>query len=357
MIVEIIRFFFILVGAIAGAYATNLVKTPEPSSYRLFALILSIILGSGVGYVVGGVLGRRLAGTLSWIENNIQKIPLGELISSVAGLIVGLIVAFLFSLPAQLIPDNFRIIKIFYNIFAFVIFGWLGLRIGSRRWEDLDRLMHSSRTVSGSLAPGGKVSRKLLDTNIVIDGRIIDICRTGFLEGELILPRYVLKELHLISDSEDSMKRARGRRGLDVMHQLQQESNVNVTISETDYYDIAEVDAKLVRQAKETGAVVLTNDYNLNKVAALEGVKVLNINELANAVKPVVISGEDMAVKVIREGKELGQGVGYLDDGTMVVVEGGSDQVGNTINLTVTSVLQTSAGKMIFAKVINGQRG
>lgn len=357
MIVEIIRFLFVLAGALVGAYGSNLIKTPGSPSYRLIVLIISIIVGSGIGYVVGGVLGRRLAKALNWIENNIQKIPLAELISSVAGLIVGLVVALFFSLPASFIPDSFRIVKFFYTIFVFVIFGWLGLRIGSRRWEDLDRLLHARLPVEGGQVSANLSARKLLDTNIVIDGRIIDICRTGFLEGELILPRFVLKELQLIADSEDPLKRARGRRGLDVLYALQQEPHVRVEISENDYSGIVDVDAKLVRQAKETGAVILTNDYNLNKVASLEGVGVLNINELANAVKPIVLPGEDMAVKVIREGKEIGQGVGYLDDGTMVVVENGGEQLGKTVQLTVTSVLQTPAGRMIFARLKNGQQG
>lgn len=346
MIVEIIRFLFILAGAIAGAYASNLIKEIGVSSSRLFILVISIILGSAIGYVLGGIIGRRLVKAFVWIEDNIQKIPLAELIASVAGVITGLILALLVSLPAFFIPDDFRVVKLFYIFFVFVIFGGLGLRLGSRRWKDLDRLFNAKK-----YSREGVPSKKILDTNVIIDGRIAEIGKTGFLEGELILPRYVLNELQYIADSDDSLKRSRGRRGLDILREIQLEPNVQFEISERDYPDIVEVDAKLVRQAKETDAAILTNDFNLNKVASVEGVRVLNINELANAIKPVAIPGEKMSVKILREGKEEGQGIGYLDDGTMVVVENGIEQIGNDVDLMVTSVLQTPAGRMIFAKV------
>ena len=351
MIIEIIRFFFILVGAIAGAYGSNYIKMTGPATSRLFVLIISIIIGSGIGYVAGGVIGRRLARTLNWIENNIQMIPLAELIASIVGVMTGLVLALLVSLPAFFIPDTFRLVKLVYIVVVFAIFGWVGLRVGTNRWEDLDQIINARKHGTGA-----GISGKLLDTNVIIDGRISDIAESGFIEGELTLPRYVLKELQYIADSEDAMKRSRGRRGLDVLHKLQNMPNIQIRISENDYTDVYEVDAKLVKQAKESGAAIVTNDYNLNKVASLEGVKILNINDLANAVKPVLIAGEEMAVKVMREGKEAGQGVGYLDDGTMVVIEGGSGQVGNMVSLTVTSVLQTPAGRMIFAKMSNGHR-
>ncbi|HEX21136.1 MAG TPA: hypothetical protein ENH19_00605, partial [Actinobacteria bacterium] len=289
MIIEIIRFLFILVGALTGAYASNIIRLPGLLSYRLYVIIISIIIGTGVGYVAGGVIGRRLVRTLNWVESNIQKIPFSELISSIAGLLIGLILALLISLPAFFIPDSFRFVKLFYVVFAFIIFGWFGVRVGGRRWEDLDRIFQA-RKPKAVATVGREIKPKLIDTNIIIDGRITDIVKTGFLEGTLILPRYVLKELQLISDSEDSLKRARGRRGLDILRLLQ--GMIDIEISETDYNDIREVDAKLVRQAQKMGAVILTNDYNLNKVAAVEGVTVLNINELANAVKPVTLPGE-----------------------------------------------------------------
>jgi uncharacterized protein YacL len=190
----------------------------------------------------------------------------------------------------------------------------------------------------------------LLDTSVIIDGRIADICETAFLSGKLYLPRYVLKELQLIADSSDPLKRNRGRRGLDVLNRMKKNPVIEIKIQETDYPELTTVDAKLVKMAQELGGKVLTNDFNLNKVAELQGVRVLNINELANALKPIVIPGETMQVRVLKEGKEQDQGVAYLDDGTMVVVDGGRRRIGQTLSVTITSVLQTQAGRMIFAK-------
>ena len=195
-----------------------------------------------------------------------------------------------------------------------------------------------------------KLLQKLLDTSVIIDGRIADISETGFIEGTLVVPQFVLTELQHIADSSDTLKRTRGRRGLDILKRLQDERQSKVVIVDDDFEDVAEVDLKLVRLAKQMGAQILTNDFNLNKVCELHQVKVLNINDLANAVKPVVIPGEDMQVVVIKDGKEHNQGVAYLDDGTMIVVEGGRSYIGQAITVTVTSVLQTSAGRMIFAK-------
>jgi len=197
---------------------------------------------------------------------------------------------------------------------------------------------------------------KLLDTNIIIDGRIIDVIKAGFLEGRIVVPRFVLHELQAVADSDDGLKRGRGRRGLDILRSLQTDLNFIVQINETDYSTVFGVDAKLVRLAREIGATVVTNDYNLNKVAQLEGVKVLNLNDLANAVKAVVLPGEEMIAKIVREGKEPGQGIGYLEDGTMVVVEDGLAHIGQTVELKVTSVLQTPAGRMVFTKIKAAER-
>ena len=191
----------------------------------------------------------------------------------------------------------------------------------------------------------------MLDTSVIIDGRIFDLCKTGFLEGTLILPNFVLKELRHISDSSDALKRNRGRRGLDVLARIQQELRVPVTVDEQDFPDVEEVDVKLLKLAKLRDGCVLTTDYNLNKVAGVSGIQVLNINDLANALKPVALPGEEMEVLIVKEGKEQNQGVGYLDDGTMIVVEGGKQAIGQTVTVSVTSVLQTSAGRMIFAKM------
>lgn len=199
-------------------------------------------------------------------------------------------------------------------------------------------------------AKGASEDIILLDTSVIIDGRIADICETSFLQGKLFLPRFVLKELQLIADSSDPLKRNRGRRGLDILNRMKKNPMIEIKITETDFAELNTVDAKLVKLGQEMGAKVLTNDFNLNKVAELQGVKVLNINELANALKPIVIPGETMQVRILKEGKEQDQGVAYLDDGTMVVVDGGRRRIGQTLSVTITSVLQTQAGRMIFAK-------
>ncbi len=210
--------------------------------------------------------------------------------------------------------------------------------------------LRSDRGGGRTRAAALEISPKILDTSVIIDGRIADITKSGFLEGELIVPGFVLEELQHIADSSDVLKRNRGRRGLDILNKIQKEPYTSVRIVEQDYGDINEVDTKLVKLAKDMGGKVVTNDYNLNKVCELQGVPVLNINELANSVKPVVLPGEELKVQVIKDGKEQGQGVGYLDDGTMIVVDSGRRFIGQTVTVLVTSVLQTAAGRMIFAK-------
>lgn len=358
MLVQLTRFVFILAGAVAGYQLGNEYGLPGLTPYKFLALIIYVILGSAIGYVLGGVVGRRLSRTLAWIEDSLQSVPLSELIFGVLGLVVGLIVAFLASLPLGLIPPQLEIVRLFLTVFLYVVSGWLGVRLAARRHRDFDGVLGMGN--GGAAVPRAAstiLSRKIVDTNVIIDGRISDICNTGFVEGELILPRFVLHELQMIADSEDPLRRNRGRRGLDVLNELQRQARITVSIVETDFPQVIGVDAKLVRLAREMGASILTNDYNLNKVAEIEGIRVFNINELANAVKPIVLPGEELAVKVIREGKEADQGVGYLDDGTMVVVDGGGDRLGETVQLMVTSVLQTPAGRMIFAKlkVSNGR--
>jgi uncharacterized protein YacL len=239
-------------------------------------------------------------------------------------------------------------------IFALILYtlcGVFGYIIAVQKKDDLISFFRPSRTAQ--LAPGKEqkvvAQARILDTSVIIDGRITDICFSGFLEGELVVPRFVLGELQGIADSEDSLKRNRGRRGLDVLNALQRQDRVEVRIEEADFPELSAVDSKLVALAKALNIPVMTNDFNLNKIAELQGVQVLNINELSNSLKPVVLPGESMTVNLIREGKEHGQGVGYLDDGTMVVVEGGQKSVGRDVETTVTSILQTPAGRMIFA--------
>ncbi len=276
-----------------------------------------------------------------------------DIVLGAIGLIVGFVIAFLISQPLS----DIKYVGTIISVISFVFFGYLGLKVATRKKDDVlwPQLLNLRKSTSGKKHDKRKdvLSPKILDTSVIIDGRISDICRTGFIEGTLVIPEFVLKELRHIADSSDSLKRNRGRRGLDILNILQKDDTVSVLIESKDYGDNIEVDVKLLKLAKDMGGKVLTNDFNLNKVAEFQGVDVLNINELANAVKPVVLPGEEMNVMIVKDGKESGQGLAYLDDGTMIVVEGGKKCIGDSVVVTVTSVLQTAAGRMIFAKLKN----
>ncbi len=288
---------------------------------------------------------------ISFFEVELQKIPLSNIIIGSIGLILGLVIAYLLSQPFYNLKVPY--LGVVVSIILYLIFGYLGVTVPTRKGEDIANTVggiFKRDTTKDKVKSNCKACPKILDTSVIIDGRIADICKTGFIEGPLVIPQFVLEELQHIADSSDSLKRNRGRRGLDILNKIQKELDVEVVIYEKDFEDIQEVDSKLLKLAQIMKGKVLTNDYNLNKVAEVQGIDVLNINELANAVKPVVIPGEEMTVQVIRDGKEAGQGLAYLDDGTMIVVEGGKKHIGDTIGVLVTSVLQTSAGRMIFAK-------
>jgi uncharacterized protein YacL len=305
--------------------------------------------------VIGAILGVLLVPTaqvvfeaeLRSVERAIDRLSQAELVGGAIGLVTGLIVAFLVkSVLFEFVAFAGRgggYIAIALYLVLSVFTAFLGARVGAKQRVSLARI---AAPAPGATAGGG--DPKLLDTSVIIDGRVLDIVRSGFMEGPLLLPRFVLRELQMIADSGDALKRTRGRRGLDLLTQLQQTTPLEIV--ERDYDDISEVDAKLVRLARERGARLVTNDYNLNRVAHVEGVVVLNVNELANALKPVLLPGEELRVAVIREGREAHQGVGYLDDGTMIVVENGRRLIGETIEVAVTSALQTNAGRMIFAR-------
>ena len=265
---------------------------------------------------------------------------------ALGGLFLGALLSSLLIQPLRLLPGGPGACLAAAALYGLLMaLGWrAGRRIGA-----LKNARPSAVPEPGAPCP------KVLDTSVIIDGRIFDICKAGFLEGELVIPAFVLGELRHIADSADALRRNRGRRGLDVLHRIQEELDCPVRIEEKDYADGAEVDVKLLRLAKEMNGAVLTNDYNLNKVAGVAGVPVLNINELAGALRPVVLPGEEMRAHIVREGKEPGQGVAYLDDGTMVVIENGRRRVGETVDAEVTTVLQTSAGRMIFARVKGGE--
>jgi len=302
-----------------------------------------------------------------WLRDQIRGAAASDLVAAVIGLFVGLIISFFLGFPLSYLPDSLgRILP----LVGAVLFGYLGVTVAVLRKNDLahffqtsifsrrnrerdrdeehDKDRHKERDKDRTSSPV-PVTQILLDTSAIIDGRIADISQTGFVSASLIVPRFVLNELQHIADSPDAMRRNRGRRGLDMLNRLQKDTTVPIEIIDADVEGVAEVDSKLVKMARTLHCPIITNDFNLNRVAELQGVKVLNINELANAVKPVLLPGEDIEIKIMQDGKELGQGVGYLDDGTMIVVEGGRQYMNTTIEVTVTRVLQTVAGRMIFA--------
>ena len=271
---------------------------------------------------------------------------LDDIFFSVIGLVVGLFIAFLVSTLTSGI--TIRWLAFILNVIIYLFFGYLGWTLMRKRKNEFNSPAWLKRKTGKA---GGMARPKVLDTSVIIDGRIADICNTGIIEGTLIVPKFVLHELQHIADNPDALKRNRGRRGLDILKMMQEEGKIPLKIVENDYEDVPEVDGKLIRLAMELDGVVVTNDYNLNKVAGVQSVSVLNINELTNAVKPLALPGEEMAATIVKEGKEPGQGVAYLDDGTMIVVEGGKRLLGEATAVIVTSVLQTAAGRMIFAKL------
>ncbi|HIT72886.1 MAG TPA: TRAM domain-containing protein [Candidatus Fimicola cottocaccae] len=309
----------------------------------IFGLIFYIVLSS---YITEKIMKR-----MSVAEERLIKMNSKELMISVFGIFIGLVIANLIGLAITGFGPLGTGITILLNI----ILGFLGLRVARRKKDEITvpNIASIGAQIKGSDKKNTYAGKpKILDTSVIIDGRILDLLHTGFIEGKIIIPNFVLDELRHIADSADSLKRNRGRRGLDILNEIQKQLDVPVEIIDFNTKENLEVDIKLLKMAEKIDAFVMTNDFNLNKVAEFQGVKVLNINELANAIKPVVLPGEEMTVTVIKAGKENGQGIGYLNDGTMIVVEGGNKFIGETMNVVVTSVLQTAAGRMIFTKII-----
>ncbi|MGN0940485.1 MAG: PIN/TRAM domain-containing protein [Selenomonadaceae bacterium] len=406
MLDKVLRFFITVFMAIAGAtlmhiaspvitmfIGTEILKM-DMGIFRLtlmnaLCIVIGVIIGVGIGSLTAPYLIRTIKRLSSWVELQLNKMPIHDIIAGVVGLSIGLIIAALLGTAFSRLPIVGNYIPIIFSI----VFGYMGIRITIKKREDIVGMFdfvpkllrealrareeareekaqrkaqeeaqkaeaeaqaaqpepQTAATVAGKAAPEAK-AYKLLDTSVIIDGRIADIIETNFIEGTLLIPVFVLEELQHIADSSDVLKRTRGRRGLDILQKIRTESKMPVEITNQDFDDIAEVDSKLVRLGQLVHGKIITNDYNLNKVSQLRGVPVLNINELANAVKPVVLPGESMIVTIVKDGKEQGQGVGYLDDGTMIVVENGHRYLNDTINVEVTSALQTAAGRMIFAK-------
>ena len=322
----------------------------------LFIRILFIVGAVLIGYQTGGpangwikMLAGGFAGLLIILfEIGMRRISVRGLSSAVFGLLLGLVMSRIVYEAIILFGPLQENLKIIRAIMTF-IFCYLGMIMAIRGKDEFNIIIPYVRLSRQDESE----SMIVIDTSVIIDGRITDICKTKFLEGKLIVPRFVLKELQQIADSSDPIKRQRGRRGLEVLNTIQKDLGVHLTIHEEDFPDVPEVDAKLVKLAKLLGAMILTVDFNLNRVATIQNVRVLNINELANALKPVVFPGETMEIKLIKEGKEHNQAIGYLEDGTMVVVEEGRKFIGQTMKVTVTSVLQTQAGRMIFTKMEN----
>lgn len=315
------------------------------------AIIFGIILFSITPWLM-----KKGLSSANWVETELVKIPTSDIVFGSIGLIIGLLIAYLISQLFFNIKIPF--VTTTLSIILYIFLGYLGVSIANKKMNDIINFPNIfRRQTRDEKGKDGKVIRegipKILDTSVIIDGRIADICKTGFIEGPLIIPEFVLEELRHIADSSDSLKRNRGRRGLDILNKIQKELDIEVHITDKDFDDVAEVDSKLVRLGQVMTGKIITNDFNLNKVSELQGVPVLNINELANAVKPVVLPGEEMVVQVIKEGKEMGQGIAYLDDGTMIIVDGGKKHIGEVMGVMVTSVLQTAAGRLIFAKPKN----
>lgn len=333
MTLMFLRIFFVILSGVIGYQFGDIIKLGKFSSY----------IGVGLGVMVAAVI--------IVMELSSKRVSIKGLSAALFGIVLGILFAWLIIGILRLVPmsDDLRLILQFSLI---LVFSYLGIIIGLRGKDEFSIII-----------PYVRLKREdqreeiiILDTSVIIDGRIADICHTKFFEGKLVIPRFVLKELQQIADSADPIKRNRGRRGLDMLNKVRKLGHMEVKIHEEDYTELPDVDSKLVKLAKALSAKVFTNDYNLNKIAELQGVTVLNINELANALKPVVLPGEVMEVRVIKEGKEYNQAVAYLDDGTMVVVDNAKHLIGQTVRVIVTSVLQTAAGRMIFAKV-ESQRG
>ena len=361
MIKKTLRIILSLVGITLGAafyiYLERIIpqRAPELLVWRIAAAAIISLLFGLIFYMISPFIMKIGQKVAARIEREVSSIPPMEILTASFGLIIGLIIAYFISGLVINIP----LVGTAISTLIYIFFGYIGINIATKRKDDFANLInvvkHSTPKEKHNAEAKGEFSipPKILDTSVIIDGRIADITQSGFLEGELIVPTFVLEELRHIADSSDDLKRVRGRRGLDILNMMQKELKLNVQISEQDFDDISEVDMKLLKLAQILNGHVITNDYNLNKVAQFQGVKVLNINELANAIKPIVIPGEEMNVTIVKEGKEHNQGIAYLDDGTMIVVEGARKLIGQNFNVLVTSVLQTAAGRMIFAKLKN----
>lgn len=349
MIVQLTRFVLATLGALAGLAVKGLIDWTSQTGYtETFVIFLFVMLGCSIGFILGGIVGRELTRAYIFMEDYVRGMSAGDLLLGISGLLVGLVIALITSAPLRIVQPQW--LATVGTVMLFIVLGYVGVRLALLKRRDFALLM--PRLAETSLVPVGG-SPKLLDTSVVIDGRFAELLRSGFLEGRMRVPGFVLAELQTLSDSADDAKRARGRRGLDQLATLQSGPDA-VEVFDGDFPDVPDVDGKLVRLARETGFQLLTVDHNLTQVARVQGVDVLNINELATALRPNHLPGEHLRILVAREGKEADQGVGYLEDGTMVVVQNGRGHIGSEMDVAVTSVLQTSGGRMIFVRPQGG---
>jgi uncharacterized protein YacL len=339
---RIVRFVGLFLGAIGGVeYAVYILTQVSPGfAQRVEILVLSMVAGAIFGFFGLEYITIR---PFIWVETKLRVTPLPDLFSALGGLTIGLVLAALAGIFLRDLPFGLNLVT---SAALALVFGYWGISLGLQRRGEILALVRGW--------PQDGEARIVLDTSVLIDGRVIDIARSGFIAGRLLAPHFMLVELQNIADSAEPIRRQRGRRGLEIMEDLRHMVDLTVDITDHDYPDVAEVDHKLIRLAREQHAAILTTDYNLNMVAQLEGVRVLNINDLANALKPAMVPGEEITVTPVKEGKEPNQGVAYLADGTMVVVEGARHRLGETLTVSVTSVIQTAAGRMIFAAVPPG---
>ncbi len=359
MLSKFLRGIFTGLGALAG-YGVFLLcrflmeitgygeKFTLTATQELCAAIVLVIIFGFLFFKLAPRLGKKGNKVADGIATDLQKVSTNDLVMGTFGLIIGLVIAFLLShIYEGMLPSG---LEIAINIISYLLLGYIGAIVSTRKGKDIRGLFSHKGTGGGKSK--NDAAPKIFDTSVIIDGRIADIMKTGFIEGPIVIPEFVLVELRHIADSSDSLKRNRGRRGLDILNKIQNEYGIEIynTDSEKALEEIPEVDVKLLKLAQIMNGKVVTNDFNLNKVASIKNVEVLNINELANTLKPVVLPGEDMTLFLVKEGKENNQAVAYLDDGTMIVVEDGRRHIGKTINVQVTSVLQTAAGRMIFAR-------
>lgn len=343
----LLRIIGMIIFSVLGGYVGDML-TGINSQQREFNIVLVAMVGALTGLILTPYFTTRPVRALRAV---LGRVAAETLFASMIGLIVGMLIAALLSFPLSLLPNPFGQILPFVGV---LLFSYFGISLFVMRQGDIMGMISalSGRGESGSSASWTNLNRTiLLDTSVIIDGRVADIARTGFLPGTLLIPRFVLNELQYIADSSDGLRRQRGRRGMEVLADLQKQPDVMVRVSDIDVDGVREVDSKLIILARQMRCPILTNDYNLNRVAELQGVTILNINELANAVKSVVLPGEILRVNIIQEGKEHDQGVGYMDDGTMIVIENGREYIGEYVDASVTKILQTAAGRMIFARV------